>query len=157
VLADQPVVSRKRPFSGIDDDDRELLGSSATLPPAASKDQISLQRNGRAHEEDGFRYGTYNAGMMLDEQLDEEMNSEYRYQSSWLVHLMYSQMLSSSYPHLTTISSKFLIFGRCVLLSLVYTYYQLNSLSLVVHLVRRSGLGHVVPSPFTQWCHRSFG
>ncbi|KAI0255193.1 hypothetical protein BJV78DRAFT_1178202, partial [Lactifluus subvellereus] len=28
-LADQPIVSRKRPFSGIDDDDRERLGSSA--------------------------------------------------------------------------------------------------------------------------------
>jgi hypothetical protein len=28
-LADQPLVSRKRPFSGIDDDDRERLGSSA--------------------------------------------------------------------------------------------------------------------------------
>jgi hypothetical protein len=28
-LADQSVISRKRPFSGIDDDDRERLGSSA--------------------------------------------------------------------------------------------------------------------------------
>lgn len=28
-LADQPIISRKRPFSGIDDDDRERLGSSA--------------------------------------------------------------------------------------------------------------------------------
>jgi hypothetical protein len=103
--------------------DEELVGHlqglsmvGETLPPVASKNQISLQKNGAAHEEDGLRYGTYNAGMMLDEQLDEEMNSEYHYQSGWLVHLMYSQMLSSSYPHPTMTSFRSLIFRRCVLL-----------------------------------------
>jgi hypothetical protein len=108
--------------------DEELAGHlqglsmvGETLPPVASKNHISLQKNGGAHEEDGLRYGTYNAGMMLDEQLDEEMNSEYHYQSGWLVHLMYSQMLSSSYPHPTMTSFRFLIFRRCVpLVSCVY-------------------------------------
>jgi hypothetical protein len=101
--------------------DEELAGHlqglsmvGETLPPVGSKDQISLQKNGRLNEEDGLRYGTYNAGMMLDEQLDEEMNSEYHYQSRRLVHLMYSQMLSSSYPHPMMISFRFLIFRRCV-------------------------------------------
>jgi hypothetical protein len=61
-----------------------MAGETRALPPVGSKDQISLQRNGRAHEEDGLRYGTYNAGMMLDEQLDEEMNSEYHFPSGWL-------------------------------------------------------------------------
>lgn len=100
--------------------DEELAGhlqglsmAGETLPPVISKDQISLQKNGGVREEDGLRYGTYNAGMMLDEQLDEEMNSECHYQCGWLVHLTYSQMLSSSYPHLTTTSFRFLIFRRC--------------------------------------------
>jgi hypothetical protein len=103
--------------------DEELAGhlkglsmAGEPLPPVASKDQISLQKNGVVHEEDGLRYGAYNAGMMLDEQLDEEMNSEYYYQGGWLVHLIYSQMLSSSYPHPTMTSFRFLIFRRCVLL-----------------------------------------
>jgi hypothetical protein len=44
----------------------------------ASQDQALLQRSGTLQEEDGLRFGnTYNAGMMLDEQLDEEMNSEF--------------------------------------------------------------------------------
>lgn len=77
--------------------DEELAGhlqglsmAGETRPPAASKDQISLQKNVGVREEDGMHYGTYNAGMMLDEQLDEEMNSKYHYQSGWLIHLMYS-------------------------------------------------------------------
>jgi hypothetical protein len=107
--------------------DEELAGhlqglsmAGETLPPVGSKDRISLQKNGRAHEEDGLRYGTYNAGMMLDEQLDEEMNSEYHYQSSWLVHLMYSQMPSSSYPHPTMTSFRLLIFRKCVPVSCMF-------------------------------------
>jgi hypothetical protein len=52
--------------------------------------------------------------MMLDEQLDEEMNSEYHYQCGRLVHLTYSQMLSSSFPHLMMTSIKFFTFRRCV-------------------------------------------
>ena len=111
--------------------DEEIVGrlqvlsmAGETLPPVASKDQISLQKNGAAHE-DGLRYGTYNAGMMLDEQLDEEMNSEYHYQSGWLVHIMYFQMLSSSYLHPTMTSFKFLIFRRCVLL-VSCIYYRDN-------------------------------
>jgi hypothetical protein len=101
--------------------DEELAGhlqglsvSGETVPPVARKDQITLQRNRGAHEEDCLRYGTYNAGMMLDEQLDEEMNSEYHYQSGWLVHLTYSQMPSSSYPHPMMTSFKLLIFRRCI-------------------------------------------
>ena len=105
-----------------------LSMAGETHPQATGKDQIPL-RNGRAHEEDGLRYGTYNAGMMLDEQLDEEMNSEYYHQSGWLVHLMYSQMLSSNYPHPTMISIRFLIFRRCVPLSHhVYTISKTSSL-----------------------------
>jgi hypothetical protein len=143
--------------------DEELAGhlqglsmGGEPLPPVGSKDRISLQKNGAVHEEDDLRYGTYNAGMMLDEQLDEEMNSEYHYQSGWLVHLMYSQMLSSSYPHPTMTSFRFLIFRRCVLL-VSWLYYRDNPLPLVVYFVRRFGLGCIIPSSFTQWCHRSFG
>lgn len=126
-----------------------------TLPPVGSKDQISLQ-NGGAHEEDGLRYGTYNAGMMLDEQLDEEMNSEYHHQSGWLVHLMYSQMLSSSCPHPTMTSFRFPIFRRYVpLVSCIYSV--MTPLPLVVDFVCGFGLGGVIPGSFTQWCRRSFG
>ncbi len=77
--------------------DEELAGhlqglsmAGETLLPIASQDQISLQKNGGVHEEDGLRYGIYNAGMMLDEQLDEEMSSEYHFQNGWLVHLTHS-------------------------------------------------------------------
>lgn len=56
-----------------------LQGLSVADPPVANQDQVLLQKNGGAHEEDGLRYGIYNAGMMLDEQLDEEMHSEYFY------------------------------------------------------------------------------
>ena len=94
--------------------DEELAGhlqgltmARETSPPVAGQDKILLQKNGGGHEEDGLRFGTYNAGMMLDEQLDEEMNSEYYYQSGWLVHLTHSQMPSSSYLHLTMTSFKF--------------------------------------------------
>ncbi|KAI0296693.1 armadillo-type protein [Russula brevipes] len=61
--------------------DEELAGHLQGLSivgdsfPPASLNQVSRQRNGGTHEEDGLRYGTYNAGMMLDEQLDEEMNN----------------------------------------------------------------------------------
>jgi len=54
-----------------------LQGLSVAGPPVANQEQVLLQKNGGAHEEDGLRYGIYNAGMMLDEQLDEEMHSEY--------------------------------------------------------------------------------
>ena len=54
-----------------------LQGLSVADPPMVSQDQILPQKNGGMHEEDGLRYVTYNAGMMLDEQLDEEMHSEY--------------------------------------------------------------------------------
>ena len=65
--------------------DEELAGhlqglaiTGESFPSMASQDQAPLQRNGTLQEEDGLRFGnTYNAGMMLDEQLDEEMNSEY--------------------------------------------------------------------------------
>lgn len=67
--------------------DEELAGHLQGLAiaresflPAANQDYVSLPKNGRAHEEDGLRYGTYNAGMMLDEQLDEEMHSKYPHQ-----------------------------------------------------------------------------
>jgi hypothetical protein len=101
--------------------DEELVGhlqglsmAGETSPSVASQGQIPLQKNGGVHEEDGLRYGTYNAGMMLDEQLDEEMNSESHYQCGWVVHLTHSQMLSSSYPHLMMTSFKFFTFRRCV-------------------------------------------
>ena len=67
--------------------DEELAGhlqglsiAGESFPPAVNQDQVSQSRNGGAYEEDGLRYGTYNAGMMLDEQLDEEMHSNYTYQ-----------------------------------------------------------------------------
>lgn len=53
-----------------------LSVAGETFPPSVNQDQISLQNNGNMREEDGIRYGTYNAGMMLDEQLDEEMHSK---------------------------------------------------------------------------------
>jgi hypothetical protein len=67
--------------------DEELVGHlqglsiiGETFSSAASQDQVPRQKNGGANEEDGLRFGkVYNAGMMLDEQLDEEMNSEYGY------------------------------------------------------------------------------
>jgi len=142
--------------------DEELAGhlqglslAGETLPPVASKDQISLQKNGVVHEEDGLRYGTYNAGMMLDEQLDEEMNSGCHYQTGWLLYLMYSQMLSSSYPHPTMTSFRFLIFRRCALPASCI-YYRDNPLLLVVYFLRRFGLGCVISSSSTR-CRRSFG
>lgn len=68
--------------------DEELAGHLQGLsivgeafPSAAIQDQISLPKISGAHEEDGLRYGTFNAGMMLDEQLDEEMNSDYHRQN----------------------------------------------------------------------------
>ncbi len=67
--------------------DEELAGhlqglsiAGEALPQVANQDQATLQKNGGVHDEDGLRYGTYNAGMMLDEQLDEEMHSKYLYQ-----------------------------------------------------------------------------
>jgi hypothetical protein len=54
-----------------------LQGLSVAHPPVVNQDQILPQKNGGMHEEDGLRYVTYNAGMMLSEQLDEEMHSEY--------------------------------------------------------------------------------
>jgi hypothetical protein len=76
-------ASRRTSASSHDD---ELAGhlqglsmGRETSSPVAGQDQVSLQKNGGGHEEDGLRFGTYNAGMMLDEQLDEEMNSEYHY------------------------------------------------------------------------------
>jgi len=104
--------------------DEELAGHlqglsmvGETFPPAPSQGRVSPQKNGGVYEEDGLRYGNYNAGMMLDEQLDEEMNSEYRYQCSLAAHLTLSQMLSSSYLYLMMTSFKLLIFRRCVSLS----------------------------------------
>ncbi|KAH8992096.1 ARM repeat-containing protein [Lactarius akahatsu] len=63
--------------------DEELAGhlqglsmAGDAFPSVASQEQVPLQRNGITHDEDGLRYGNaYNAGMMLDEQLDEEMNN----------------------------------------------------------------------------------
>lgn len=76
-------ASRRTSASSHDD---ELAGhlqglsmARETSSPVAGQDQVSLQKNGGGHDEDGLRFGTYNAGMMLDEQLDEEMNSEYHY------------------------------------------------------------------------------
>ena len=64
--------------------DEELAGhlqglsiTGQSFPPAANQDQVSLPTYGGAHEEGGLRYGTFNACMMLDEQLDEEMHSKY--------------------------------------------------------------------------------
>jgi hypothetical protein len=67
--------------------DEELAGhlqglsiAGESFPPAATQDKVSLPKNGGTHEEDRLRYGTYNAGMMLDEELDEEMHSNYSHQ-----------------------------------------------------------------------------
>jgi hypothetical protein len=75
-------ASRRTSASSHDD---ELAGHLQGLSMAgeaftsvAIQEQVPLQKNGAVHDEEGLRYGsTYNAGMMLDEQLDEEMNSEY--------------------------------------------------------------------------------
>jgi hypothetical protein len=66
--------------------DEELAGHlqglsiiGETFSSTASQDQAPRQKSGGANE-DGLRFGkAYNAGMMLDEQLDEEMNSESSY------------------------------------------------------------------------------
>ncbi|KAH9060790.1 ARM repeat-containing protein [Lactarius vividus] len=63
--------------------DEELAGhlqglsmAGEAFPLVTSQEQVPLQKNGTTHDEDGLRYGNaYNAGMMLDEQLDEEMNN----------------------------------------------------------------------------------
>jgi hypothetical protein len=67
--------------------DEELAGHLQGLSiagegfqPTVNQDQVLLPKNGGAREEDGLHYGTYNAGMMLDEQLDEEMHSKYSHQ-----------------------------------------------------------------------------
>jgi hypothetical protein len=67
--------------------DEELAGhlqglsiAGESFPPAATQDKVSLPKHGGVHEEDRLRYGTYNAGMMLDEELDEEMHSNYVHQ-----------------------------------------------------------------------------
>lgn len=65
--------------------DEELAGhlqglsiAGEAYPSATNQEHVPMQKNGTAHDEEGLRYGsTYNAGMMLDEQLDEEMNSKY--------------------------------------------------------------------------------
>ncbi|KAI9445526.1 ARM repeat-containing protein [Lactarius indigo] len=67
--------------------DEELAGhlqglsmAGEVFPSVANQEHVPSQKNGTTHDEDGLRYGNaYNAGMMLDEQLDEEMNSEYNY------------------------------------------------------------------------------
>ena len=64
--------------------DEELAGHLQGLaivgeafPSPANQEQVSPQKNGATHDEEGMQYGnSYNAGMMLDEQLDEEMNGE---------------------------------------------------------------------------------
>lgn len=54
--------------------DRPTRASPAPAPVSAS---VLLRGNGRYGDDEGARYAsTYNAGMMLDEQLDQEMHSE---------------------------------------------------------------------------------
>lgn len=54
--------------------ERSTRASPVPAPVSAS---ILLRSNGRYGEDEGARYAsTYNAGMMLDEQLDKEMHSE---------------------------------------------------------------------------------
>jgi len=62
--------------------DEELAShlQGLTMTGETSQGQVPPRKNGATLDEEGLRYGsTYNAGMMLDEQLDEEMNSEYNY------------------------------------------------------------------------------
>lgn len=53
--------------------------SRASPVPAPVSATIQLRGNGRYADDEGARYAsTYNAGMMLDEQLDQEMHSTSR-------------------------------------------------------------------------------
>jgi hypothetical protein len=70
--------------------DEELAGhlqglsiTGEAFSSAAGQDQAPRQKSGGVHEEDGLRFGNaYNAGMMLDEQLDEEMNGKHTHNKS---------------------------------------------------------------------------
>jgi hypothetical protein len=86
--------------------------------PAATQDKVLLPKNGGTHKEDRLCYGTYNASMMLDKELDEEMHSDYAHQHYRPLYLTYSQMPPSSCPHLMTTSFKHLTFRRCITLLL---------------------------------------
>lgn len=66
--------------------DRSTRASPVPTPVSAS---ILLRGNGRYGDDEGARYAnTYNAGMMLDEQLDQEMHSEHS--SDFLSHDLFS-------------------------------------------------------------------
>jgi hypothetical protein len=88
-------ASRRTSASSHDDElAGHLQGLSITGEPfssAASQNPAPRHKSGDAHEEDGLRFGNaYNAGMMLDEQLDEEMNSEYGFKR--IVNLRFSHI-----------------------------------------------------------------
>jgi hypothetical protein len=59
-----------------------LVGERSTRAspiPAPVSASTLLRSNSRYNDDEGARYAsTYNAGMMLDEQLDQEMHSEYQ-------------------------------------------------------------------------------
>jgi hypothetical protein len=104
--------------------DEELAGhlqglsmAGEAFPSAANQEQVLPRKNGVTHDEDGVRFGnTYNAGMMLDEQLDEEMNSEYNFQYR-IPHLTCLQMRSSNCQCLMTTSIRHLTSKRYAPLS----------------------------------------
>jgi hypothetical protein len=104
--------------------DEELAGhlqglsiAGEAFPSAGNQEQVSPQKNGATHDEEGLQYGsTYNVGMMLDEQLDEEMNSEHYFEYR-LPHLIRLQMRSSNYQRLITTSIRPLTSKRCASLS----------------------------------------
>jgi len=67
--------------------DRSTRASPIPTPVSAS---ALLRGNGRYGDDEGARYAsTYNAGMMLDEQLDQEMHSKYRSDRLVLVRKLY--------------------------------------------------------------------
>lgn len=89
-------ASRRTSASSHDDElaghlqNLSLIGERSTRAspvPGPISASILLRGNGRYADDEGARYAsTYNAGMMLDEQLDQEMHSEYS--GGAMVHLL---------------------------------------------------------------------
>jgi hypothetical protein len=144
--------------------DEELAGHlqglsmvGETFPPAPSLGRVSPQKNGGAYEEDGLRYGNYNAGMMLDEQLDEEMNSEYLCQCSLAAHLTFFSDAILKLPISDDDRFQAPHFQKVRMRTTRLAWSALmRPISPVVRVVRCFGPGCPIPSPFAQRCDCSF-
>jgi len=138
--------------------DEELAGHLQGLSMAgeayssvANQERIPLQKNGATHDEEGLRYGnTYNAGMMLDEQLDEEMNSEYDYPiSTSTSHVSSDAILKLP----TSDDDKFQASHfQKVCTTLFFVCWVDRAPFLAVRVFRCFGPGCLIPGSFTWRC-----